>query len=119
MALPFAIPFAFAGAILGVLLASRDASARRVYFFDLAGSALGAFAVIGAISGLGVEHSVLAASAFMLASAAVLFPPRSKTSWIALAVGMAALALGTGHRDRIFAIKLPAAACRPARRSSM
>ena len=59
-ALLFAIPFTFSGLMIGALLSDPDLPAPRVYAFDLAGSALGAFAVIPAIRHLGVEASTLA-----------------------------------------------------------
>ena len=43
-ALLFALPFTFAGLTLGALLSAEQLSARRVYFFDLLGSAFGALA---------------------------------------------------------------------------
>ncbi len=55
LALLFAVPFLFVGLILGALLSARDLPSPRVYSFDLAGSALGAFALIPAIRHLGVE----------------------------------------------------------------
>jgi spermidine synthase len=59
VALLYAVPFACAGLMLGLLLSLPDVPARRVYGFDLLGSALGALAVLPAIDWLGVERSAL------------------------------------------------------------
>jgi hypothetical protein len=59
LALLFAVPFFFVGLILGLLLTVPDVPVRRVYGFDLAGSGLGALAVMPMISRPGVEWSLL------------------------------------------------------------
>src|SRR5262245_44207507 len=66
-ALLFALPFFLCGLVLGVLLSDPDLPARRIYFFDLLGSALGAIAVVPAITAWGVERSAAAAALLMLA----------------------------------------------------
>lgn len=107
LALPFALPFAFCGLILGILLSSPDAPARRVYFFDLVGSALGAFLVVGVISAVGVEIGVLLAAGALLLGAIVLFPPRSRIAWAAAALGVAALTAGIAWRKAVFELRYP------------
>jgi hypothetical protein len=79
-ALLFAVPFACCGLILGSLLAHPDLSARRIYFADLVGSSVGALAVIPAISGVGVEASLLWACLLLLVGTLILTRPRS---WLA------------------------------------
>jgi spermidine synthase len=108
LALPYAIPFAFCGFILGVLLSSPDAPARRVYFSDLVGSALGAFAVIGAISAFGAEAALVGAAGALMLAAIVLFPPRSRAAWLVAACGLAAVVFGAVYRDAIFKMRYPA-----------
>jgi spermidine synthase len=108
LALPFAVPFAFCGVVLGILLSSPDAAAGRVYFADLVGSALGAFAVIGAISAFGVERSLLASAALMLVAALVLHPPRSGWARGLFALGAVALALGALKSSSLFFMRYPA-----------
>ena len=49
-ALLYAIPFLFVGLILGTLLGAPQLPTARIYGFDLAGSSVGAIAVIPAIS---------------------------------------------------------------------
>ena len=82
-ALLFAIPFTFSGLMIGALLSDPDLPAPRVYAFDLAGSALGAFAVIPAIRHLGVEASTLLACALLLAGTVALAPPRRAVARLA------------------------------------
>jgi len=91
LALLFAAPFAFCGLILGALLSAPGLPARRIYFFDLVGSAFGAFAVVPAIGRWGVERSLVAACAVMLALTLVLAPPRRRGP--RLLAGAAALAI--------------------------
>jgi spermidine synthase len=92
LALLYALPFAFCGLILGALLSAPRLPTRRIYCFDLLGSALGAVAVIPAISRLGVETSLLLAGAILPTGAALLARPRHKASMGTVAV--AGLALG-------------------------
>jgi len=81
-ALLFAIPFTFSGLMIGALLSDPDLPAARVYAFDLAGSALGALAVIPAIRHLGVEASTLLACALLLAGTVALAPPRRTVAFL-------------------------------------
>src|SRR5262245_3292275 len=65
-ALLYAVPFVFCGLILGVLLSFPGLATARIYGADLLGSAVGAVAVLPALSGMGAEMSTLAASAILL-----------------------------------------------------
>jgi hypothetical protein len=104
-ALLFAIPFTFSGLMIGALLSDPDLPARRVYAFDLAGSAAGAFAVIPAIRHLGVEASTLLACALLLAGTVALAPPRRTSARLA-AIGAAAAIAGTAlARDRVYVME--------------
>jgi hypothetical protein len=104
-ALLFAIPFAFTGLMLGALLSDPELSAPRIYAFDLAGSALGAFAVIPAIRHIGVEAASLLACGLVLFGTLALAPPRRKLGRVV--AGLAALALlGTAlARDRVYVME--------------
>lgn len=75
-ALLYAVPFAFSGFILGMLLSAPGLPARRIYCSDLLGSACGALAVVPAITFLGVETSLLAACLLQWVVAVFLLPPR-------------------------------------------
>src|SRR5262249_53760319 len=80
LALPFAVPFSFAGLMLSALLAAPTLSTRRVYFFDLLGSAAGALAVVPVIGTVGVEYGLLSASALLVGGTVALLPPRGRAA---------------------------------------
>lgn len=89
-ALFFAVPFACVAFILGALLSASDLDARRIYFFDLVGSALGAVLVLPAIREAGVETSLLVLAALVPLATSWLLAPRS--GWARAAAYAAALA---------------------------
>jgi spermidine synthase len=107
LALPYAVPFAFCGLILGMLLSDVRLPTRRIYFFDLLGSALGAFSVIGAIQMLGVERSVIAGAAVMLAATVLLASPRGLLARTLAAVAAVAIAGAAVEKDRVFDMTYP------------
>lgn len=102
VSLLFAAPFAFCGLNLGLLLSSPDLPSRRIYAADLAGSALGAFAVIPAISWLGVETSAVWSAAGFVAATCLLAPPRRFATRLAVGVAAAVLALAAARPDVVF-----------------
>lgn len=102
-----ALPFACAGLILGALLSAPELPSRRIYCFDLVGSALGACAVIPGITRLGVETCTLLACAALPAAALVLAPPTRLPSRLLALCAVAALLLGAGARDRLFEVYFP------------
>lgn len=104
-ALLFAIPFTFSGLMIGALLSDPDLPAPRVYAFDLAGSALGAFSVIPAIRHLGVEVSTLLACALLLAGTVALAPPRRTVARLAAVAATVALAGTAVARDRVYVME--------------
>lgn len=103
----FAVPFTFAGLILGVLLGSPDLPARRIYCFDLAGSALGALLVLPAITALGVERSALAACAALPAAACALGAPVRSLPRLLVACALLAVAAAAVWSDRVFDMRYP------------
>jgi spermidine synthase len=107
LALLFAIPFTFCGLILGALLSSPELSARRIYGFDLAGSALGAFAVIPAITYMGVEWSAVLASAVLLSGALLLVPPIRVVSRALAASVVLILVLSFAFSEKLFVMTYP------------
>jgi hypothetical protein len=105
VSLLFAIPFTFCGLSLGLLLSAPDLPSRRIYAADLAGSALGAFAVIPAISRLGVEAASVVAGAALVAATCALAPTRSRRAWALVAAAAAALALGAARPEDVFRLQ--------------
>ena len=61
LGLLYAVAFAGSGLVLGTLLSSPALPTRRLYGLDLVGSALGAFAVIPAVTALGAERAAVVA----------------------------------------------------------
>ncbi|MBI4820529.1 MAG: hypothetical protein HY791_29950 [Deltaproteobacteria bacterium] len=108
LALLYALPFACCGLMLGALLAAPKVSARRVYFFDLVGSALGALLVLPAISGLGVERATALACATLLVGAAIVLPPKRPLTRGAVAFALALDALTGIYPDRVLELRYPA-----------
>lgn len=103
----YAVPFAFLGFMLGVLLSLRRLQTRRVYAFDLAGSALGALLIVPAIGRFGANACLLLAAALLLVGVAVLAPPRHwsvRAAWCVGAVALCAFAL---WRESLFAVAYP------------
>ena len=107
LALLYAVPFTFCGLMLGLLLSARQFPTRRVYFFDLAGSAVGAFAVLPAITHLGVEGGLLLAGGAMLLGTLLLAPPRRTGSRVVAALAGLALLGATGARETVFDLSYP------------
>lgn len=107
-ALLLAVPFTFCGLILGALLSSPRLDTRRVYGFDLLGSALGALAVVPAIGLLGVEVAIAFTCALLLGSVASIALPRGRVARAALgAAGVAVLIVGVGG-ERVLRLRYPA-----------
>lgn len=106
-ALAFALPFACCGLILGLLLSAPEYPVGRVYFADLLGSACGAVAVVPAISGWGVETSMLVAAALLVATAPLLFPPRARSSQAMVVLALAALAAAPLWKERLLRLRYP------------
>ena len=102
LSLLFAAPFAFCGLNLGLLLSSPDLPTRRIYAADLAGSALGAFAVIPAIARLGVETSSVLSALGLVAATCLLAPPRSWGARAAVAAAALVLAFAAARPEDVF-----------------
>ena len=107
LALLYGLPFVFCGMMLGLLLADPALPASRVYAFDLAGSALGALAVIPAIAWLGTERAAVIAAALLLAGTAALVPPRTRLPWGLAALATVALAIAGAWPERVFVMRTP------------
>lgn len=107
LTLTLALPFLFVGVILGVLLASKDLSADRIYFADLVGSALGALVILPTIAPLGVERDLALACACMAAGVAVLTRPKSLGARGVVLVAVAVSALALALPSRVFRMVWP------------
>jgi spermidine synthase len=105
LALLFVVPYAFAGLLLGALLCSPDLPVRRIYFLDLLGSAFGAILAIPAIRGLGVERSLVAACALMLATCVISCRPRGALLRGAVALAAAGLLVVLVWPERVIAFR--------------
>jgi hypothetical protein len=105
LGLLYAVAFAGSGLVLGALLSSPALPTRRLYGLDLVGSALGAFAVIPAVTALGAERAAAVAGGVLLAGAFVLAPPRGRrgralAALTALVLAVALVAPSTVFRMR-------------------
>jgi len=92
LGLLYAVAFAGSGLVLGTLLSSPALPTRRLYGLDLVGSALGAFAVIPAVTALGAERAAVASGGVLLAGALLLAPPRTRPGRALVALAALALA---------------------------
>jgi hypothetical protein len=106
-ALLYAIPFLFAGLILGTLLGAPDLPTARIYGFDLAGSSLGALVVIPAISNVGVERASLIACALLVGGTLLTLPPDGVFARLVGGLTLLALLASFPFQDRIFALRYP------------
>lgn len=105
LALLFAVPFVFSGLALGLLLSSAELRTEKVYCWDMVGSAIGAVAVLPAISALGVEAALLALCAALVAVISLIMRPAGKAvyAW-SIAAGLLVLASSVYHRP-LFAMR--------------
>lgn len=107
LALPLAVPFVPCGLMLGALLSDRSLSTRRIYAFDLAGSAAGALLVIPAVGSFGVEPSLLAGAFVLAAGTWILLPPHGGLARGALVSALLLLVAAGAARDRVFDMRYP------------
>ena len=107
ISLLLAIPFVCTGMVLGALLADPRLETRRVYFADLAGSALGALLVVPAIRLVGVERSLLLCCLVLVLGTALLAAPRGATARLLLAAGTLAVLLGAVAPGWVFRMNYP------------
>jgi hypothetical protein len=105
LALLYAVPFTFAGLVLGLLLALPDVPTRRVYGFDLAGSAAGALAVLPAIEWLGVERAAVVGCLILVGGTLALAWPARLTTRTATALSVLALGSALTAPDTFFAMR--------------
>ncbi|MCP4699981.1 MAG: hypothetical protein GY862_24485 [Gammaproteobacteria bacterium] len=102
----FAIPFIFCGLILGALLASENFSTKKIYFFDLLGSAVGALVVLSTITWLGVEKNILLFLFLFIVGALFLLPPKGLIRWVVYGT-VCFLAATAFLHDKLFEMAYP------------
>lgn len=105
LGLLYAVAFAGSGLVLGTLLSSPALPTRRLYGLDLVGSALGAFAVIPAVTALGAERAAVAAGGALLAGALLLAPPRGRRGRALAAVASLALVIAAIAPSAVFRMR--------------
>ena len=106
-ALLLTTPFLFAGIMLGALLTDERLPTRRVYFFDLVGSALGALVVLPLFRYLSVETTIVGALIVLVAGVSALVRPRGRALRVlCLATGVV-LVFSMVRRYEIFDIYFP------------
>lgn len=106
-ALLLTIPFALAGTMLGALLSDTRLSTRRVYAFDLAGSALGSLIVLPLCRFMSVESAIVGALLVLVIGIALAVRPLPRSSWTWLAATVFLLLGAFSARDRMFEIYYP------------
>lgn len=104
-ALLFAVPFVFSGLLLGALLSNPRLPTRKIYCWDLLGSACGAFAVLPAITYWGVEKALLGVCAVLLVSVLGLMSPAGKGCYGLAAAALLALIACFVFEDPLFSFR--------------
>jgi spermidine synthase len=107
-ALLFSVPFLFSGLLLGSILAAPAFSARKMYCWDLIGSACGALLVIPMISSWGLEKAMLWVDVALLATVFLAARPNQRRSQAM--VGLAAVSLigSLAFERQFFVLRYPA-----------
>lgn len=104
----YSIPFVFCGLIIGILLSSPDLRTGRVYFFDLVGSSVGAFAVIPCVSAIGVEFSlIMVCVLFVVVTAIVMMPQKKIPVYTLSVISLAMLLMAFVFHDDAFRLRYP------------
>lgn len=106
-ALLLTVPFAFAGIMLGALLSDQRLPTRRIYFFDLMGSALGALVVLPLFRYFNVETMIVGASLLLVLGAMILLRPSASALRLLCVLTLVALSIGLVKRNEILAIYYP------------
>ncbi|MGA3007133.1 MAG: hypothetical protein ABSE59_04505, partial [Opitutaceae bacterium] len=106
-ALLFAVPFVFSGLSLGLLLSSPRLPTRKIYCWDLVGSACGALAVLPAISLVGVESALLGVCLLLLIIVLALARPARKQFYGLTGAALVSVGLCFGFRSSLFSLRYP------------
>jgi hypothetical protein len=104
----YAAPFVFCGLILGILLSSPDLRTGRVYFFDLIGSSVGAFAVIPCVSAIGVEYSlIIVCTIFVIVTTIVMLPTKKRLIYPLSIISLTMLLVVSVFHNDAFRLRYP------------
>jgi hypothetical protein len=106
-ALLLTVPFAFAGIMLGALLSDERLPTRRIYFFDLMGSALGALVVLPLFRYFNVETMIVGTSLLLVLGSMILLRPKTSALRLLCLLTLVALSIGLVKRNEILAIYYP------------
>ncbi len=106
-ALLLTVPFAFAGTMLGALLSDVRLPTRRIYAFDLAGSAFGSLLVLPLFRLISVEALLVAVLLVLVLGVGLVVRPARPGSRAFLAVTVLVLLASLAGRDQLFAIYFP------------
>ncbi|MBX7185820.1 MAG: hypothetical protein K1Y01_11810 [Vicinamibacteria bacterium] len=106
-ALLLTVPFAFAGIMLGALLADEQLPTRRIYFFDLMGSALGALVVLPLFRYLNVETMIVGFSLLLALGTTALLRPKASSMRVLGVLTCVVLSICLYKRNEILAIYYP------------
>ena len=101
------IPFGFAGAMLGALLSDLSLPTRRIYAYDLAGSALGSMVVLPLFRLISVEAAIVGVLLVLVAGVGMVVRPAQGRARACLAITVVLLLASLLERDRLFAIYYP------------
>ena len=106
-ALLLTVPFAFAGTMLGALLSDERLPTRRVYFFDLVGSAVGSLVILPLLRFASVEALIPGMAMVLVAGIGLIVRPRSARLRGLLALVFLALLVVFQQRNEVFSIYFP------------
>jgi spermidine synthase len=106
-ALLLTIPFACSGVLLGALLADERLPTRRVYFFDLIGSAAGALIVLPLLRAISVEAAIVAVALGLVVVVGVVVPPRGPALRVVVPLTCVLLLFAFQKRGELFSIYYP------------
>lgn len=101
------VPFAFAGTMLGALLSDLRLPTRRIYAFDLAGSAFGSLLVLPLFRLISVEALLVLVLLVLVLGVGLVVRPARRGARAFLAVTVLALLASLAGRDQLFAIYFP------------
>lgn len=105
------LPFIAAGAFLALAFRARHQQSQILYFWDLVGAALGILYAVAALKWLGGVGTLLGASVFAMAAAALFFRRWAWTGPIVLATGV--VAFSSQQRELVALDALAEAADKP------